>query len=827
MSANMKMRLQKWVGKATSSGRAKPEREEKTQLGINTTGYAQQQADMATLHKDSLAIPTSTSRAGVDINTCASCPDSLSAFGAVERAFSERSIPLPRLAHGMRGYSSTGNLLARRLENASGPTRGQSGRNENEDSAKKKLKARSAENLITDADHTDTKYRDQGIHNKRALFKANNRKRTRQTSTESLETLSSENSDRYASFGTSLEEPGDDEKFAEEDLEKLSEQINARLQKWANLAQEKRERRPSEEDSSGSSSDCATDASPSTQAKEILELESALKELVGNATNNVRTRRRSRCDLLDGFSSANTSGQRSRKSSGQENCSSPDISEHLSEKGDVDEVDGGLLESQEAHERALVGLARKRERTAEPQDGDGENTAGSDGAKSSNELHTRRSKVCSSNSTSSAESDISHQKQRKNNSVSSIGSSSSDGALRDISEGALRDISDGALRDISDGALRDISEGALRDISAGYQNIPNIVTSEEPQNENSEIARNSKDELASTNGHSKASGSQNGGCKVRFEGEDEISEIRCKNSAQASTAGGTQSIRENANISALVESCKVETSRRPCIIKRRSVPNTAVYNLKMRADVRESMRQFLNFNDTDLSEFAVECVRHANKKKQRLRKKNSAGVEESCSGSDDNASERAAGALRNIGEGRNPLEEEHLNENREFAGEAEKAGTILASQLKDAPSHQRLYKFPSLPMFYHPDETANQDTARPPMRSGRALPLHNVSGQDLKKSSSVADLRKGGTSASDGKPLARNSIPSPGLFFTGDVPMRDGSDKAAKLKRNLLRPRSWLGKFKDENDNIQRGDKKLSTKSKRKDIIRVSMEALI
>lgn len=35
--------------------------------------------------------------------------------------------------------------------------------------------------------------------------------------------------------------------------------------------------------------------------------------------------------------------------------------------------------------------------------------------------------------------------------------------------------------------------------------------------------------------------------------------------------------------------------------------------------VRESMRQYLKFKDADLSAFAVECVRHANKKKQTLR----------------------------------------------------------------------------------------------------------------------------------------------------------------------------------------------------------------
>ena len=34
--------------------------------------------------------------------------------------------------------------------------------------------------------------------------------------------------------------------------------------------------------------------------------------------------------------------------------------------------------------------------------------------------------------------------------------------------------------------------------------------------------------------------------------------------------------------------------------------------------VRESMRQYLKFKDADLSAFAVECVRHANKKKQNI-----------------------------------------------------------------------------------------------------------------------------------------------------------------------------------------------------------------
>ncbi|KAL9986683.1 hypothetical protein ACROYT_G000858 [Oculina patagonica] len=44
-------------------------------------------------------------------------------------------------------------------------------------------------------------------------------------------------------------------------------------------------------------------------------------------------------------------------------------------------------------------------------------------------------------------------------------------------------------------------------------------------------------------------------------------------------------------------------------------------SLKVGTDlcVRESMRHYLNFKDADLSAFAVECVRHANKKKQVLR----------------------------------------------------------------------------------------------------------------------------------------------------------------------------------------------------------------
>ena len=44
--------------------------------------------------------------------------------------------------------------------------------------------------------------------------------------------------------------------------------------------------------------------------------------------------------------------------------------------------------------------------------------------------------------------------------------------------------------------------------------------------------------------------------------------------------------------------------------------------------VRESMRQYLNFKDADLSAFAVECVRHANKKKQIVREGDQAPSED-------------------------------------------------------------------------------------------------------------------------------------------------------------------------------------------------------
>lgn len=185
--------------------------------------------------------------------------------------------------------------------------------------------------------------------------------------------------------------------------------------------------------------------------------------------------------------------------------------------------------------------------------------------------------------------------------------------------------------------------------------------------------------------------------------------------------------------------------------------------------VRESMRHYLNFKDADLSAFAVECVRHANKKKQIIREEHQAEVKTTTqktfvdtedsqvvgtreqkpavliSSQDNNHKtdiangldekpkvqhdEQSSGTVVNS-ETEEPTIEKELSSNSQnsvFARTAEEAEQILAStptrkeslersssnpQREFGNTSQRLYKFPSMPMFYIPNGNEESESRR-------------------------------------------------------------------------------------------------------------------
>lgn len=196
--------------------------------------------------------------------------------------------------------------------------------------------------------------------------------------------------------------------------------------------------------------------------------------------------------------------------------------------------------------------------------------------------------------------------------------------------------------------------------------------------------------------------------------------------------------------------------------------------------VRESMRQYLNFKDADLSAFAVECVRHANKKKQILQEEDAEkGAEKENigektlqppkKGPNTNETEGTQSVRSTTTEQKpiviisskdedgqpdeakrsktppaslgSSLDDETANETTGnvtksryvFARTAEEAewfakeflspargvhvaekgclGRTSSNPQRDPVTSQRLYKFPSMPMFYIPKENADSENA--------------------------------------------------------------------------------------------------------------------
>ena len=212
---------------------------------------------------------------------------------------------------------------------------------------------------------------------------------------------------------------------------------------------------------------------------------------------------------------------------------------------------------------------------------------------------------------------------------------------------------------------------------------------------------------------------------------------------------------------------------RSMLRKRMTAPDSSSLKVVPDLCVRESMRQYLKFKDADLSAFAVECVRHANKKKQISRegdveKENlgertvqpskkanpnetdgaqSVQIAElkpiviiSPQDEDDKTdeSERSKTPTDSCGslvdddsETANKPVENERGSRYSFARTAEEAEWFAkefidptqenrvakkeslerssSNPQRDPVSSQRLYKFPSMPMFYIPNENVDSE----------------------------------------------------------------------------------------------------------------------
>lgn len=210
---------------------------------------------------------------------------------------------------------------------------------------------------------------------------------------------------------------------------------------------------------------------------------------------------------------------------------------------------------------------------------------------------------------------------------------------------------------------------------------------------------------------------------------------------------------------------------RPKLRKQITAPDGSSLKVGTDLSVRESMRKYLNFKDADLSAFAVECVRHANKKKQLLRsevaeKENLGGKtlqlpkEANANESDSTNSVRTTEQKpiviissqdedcqteisRSLPSSRaSSLDDETASEPGEndprshysFARTAEEAewfakgiippargnrvakkeslGRSSSNPQRDPVTSQRLYKFPSMPMFYIPKGNVDSENGK-------------------------------------------------------------------------------------------------------------------
>ena len=271
---------------------------------------------------------------------------------------------------------------------------------------------------------------------------------------------------------------------------------------------------------------------------------------------------------------------------------------------------------------------------------------------------------------------------------------------------------------------------------------------------------------------------------------------------------------------------------RPKLRKQVTAPDGNYLKVGTDLSVRESMRQYLNFKDADLSAFAVECVRYANKKKQILRaedaeKENLGGktlrspkkantnetvqtteqkpIVVISSQDEDGQTERSktppasCGSLLDDETANEPIENERRSrysfsrtaeeaewfakefihptrENR--VAEKESLGRSSSNPQGDPVTSQRLYKFPSMPMFYIPKGNVDSENGK------------EKKSKTLKPSAPLSPQRRSTASF----PAALESL------NTRSDPFYHGlSDSASTTKQRASS--SSCEAVKDENDN--------------------------
>ena len=546
------------------------------------------------------------------------------------------------------------------------------------------------------------------------------------------------------------------------DAQQLSGQIQSRLQKWVERASHQaalQDRRLSEESASSTDDSLNLPDSPKSkssgsepkswtnesQVKKIKELELALKELV----ENVGVRGGNWPSKQGGTRSPGSSGQRSRNNSQKD-------SEELDENGNQ-----GLLNK----------LARDHSESG---------------------LHKNR------NSSSSTESDA------------SVNMADGDAKLMiDNPEKSNELCSENQMEDLDDVTFK--SSCPIRDQSRKYvlphKNGRRSVTLQEvllceTLIEQCPIQNNKDDQvkkITQTNGKKNHSNS----VKNKGKGEYSLEATIVKNRSGKSELAERQNDTDNSK---LLENSQNRSRdgpgkklERPKLRKPVTDPDGSSLKIVPDSSVRESMRQYLKFKDADLSAFAVECVRHANKKKQILRegdvekenlgdqtvqlsRKASANETNGAqsvqvaelqpiviisSQDEDYKTDEAERSTTPTDSRRSSMDDETANKPVEnerrsrysFARTAEEAewfskefidpaqGNCVAKKetlersssnpQQDPVSSQRLYKFPSMPMFYIPNENVDSENGKqkkketvnapsaplsPPRRSAASFP---------------------------------------------------------------------------------------------------------
>lgn len=290
---------------------------------------------------------------------------------------------------------------------------------------------------------------------------------------------------------------------------------------------------------------------------------------------------------------------------------------------------------------------------------------------------------------------------------------------------------------------------------------------------------------------------------------------------------------------------------RPKFRKQMTDPDGSSLKVVSDLAVRESMRQYLKFKDADLSAFAVECVRHANKKKQGRRREGDAekenldnktvqlsnkantnetngaqsvqiaelkpGIVIISSQDEDDKTDEAERSTTPTDSSRSSMDDETANKPAEnergsgysFARTAEEAewftkefidaaqGNRVAKKeslersssnpQQDPVNSQRLYKFPSMPMFYIPKENVDSENGKQKKKEPVNAP-----------SESLSPPRRSAVSFPSALELL-NTRPDP--FYRGL------SDSASTTKQRAISSSVLTGKEPSEDENGNEVDK--------------------